>query len=70
MTVALNILFVPHNTKKIRIAYKSKHNHKRDNQVNLLMITDDGESWRYLAVISISALFRGINQIIMEIIIV
>ena len=57
MTVALNILFVPHNTKKIRITYKSKHNHKRDNQVNLIMITDDGENWHYLAVISISALF-------------
>ena len=24
--VALNILYVPHNTKKIEIAYKSKHN--------------------------------------------
>ena len=41
-TIALNILFVPYNTKQIRLAYKSKYNHKRDNQVNLLMITDDG----------------------------
>ena len=24
--IALNILYVPHNTKKINIAYKSKHN--------------------------------------------
>ena len=28
-TIALNILFVPRNTKTIRIAYKSKYNHKR-----------------------------------------
>ena len=39
-SVALNILFVPHNTKKIRHGYKSKYNLKRRNQVILLMITD------------------------------
>ena len=39
-TIALNILFVPYNTEKIRLAYKSKHNFKRENQVILLMITD------------------------------
>ena len=39
-TIALNILFVPHNTKQIRLMYISKYNYKRDNQVNLLMITD------------------------------
>ena len=39
-TIALNILFVPHNTEKIRLAYKSKHNFKRENQVILLIITD------------------------------
>ena len=55
-----NILFVPYNTKQIRLAYKSKYNYKRDNQVNLLMITDEVENWHYLAVKSISALFRGI----------
>ena len=48
-TIALNILFVPYNTKQIRLAYKSKYNYKRDNQVILLMITD-GEKWHYLAV--------------------
>ena len=36
---ALNILFVPHNTKILRLAYKSKYNSKRENQVVLLMIT-------------------------------
>ena len=41
--IALNILFVPHNKKEIPHAYISKYNHKRKNQVILLMITDDGE---------------------------
>ena len=39
-TIALNILFVPYNTKQIRLACKSKYNYKHDNQVILLMITD------------------------------
>ena len=57
----MNILFVPHNKKEINIAYKSKCNHKRKNQVILLMITD-GKKWHYLAVRSLSALFRGITS--------
>ena len=56
-SIALNILYVPHNTEKIRYAYKSKYNLTRENQVILLMITD-GEKWHYLAVKSLSALFR------------
>ena len=60
-SIALNILFVPHNTKQIRHAYKSKYNHKPENQVILLMITD-GEKWHYLAVKSLPALFRGITS--------
>ena len=47
-TIALNILFVPHNAKTIRLAYKSKYNHKRENQEVLLMITN-GKKWHYLA---------------------
>ena len=47
-TIALNILFVPHNTKIMMLAYKPKYNHKRKNQVVLLMITD-GKKWHYLA---------------------
>ena len=43
-TIALNILFVPHNTEKIRLTYKSKHNFKRENQIVLLLITD-GKKW-------------------------
>ena len=47
--VVLNILYVPHNTKKIEIAYKSKHNLTREKQVILLMISN-GENWHYLSV--------------------
>ena len=39
-SVALNTLYVPHNTEKIRYAYKSKYNLNRENQVILLMIAD------------------------------
>ena len=60
-SIALNILHVPHNTEKIRHAYKSKHNLKRENQVILLMISD-GEKWHYPAVKSLSALFRKITS--------
>ena len=37
---------MPHNTKEIRHAYKSKYNLERENQVILLMITD-GKKWHY-----------------------
>ena len=37
--IALNILYVPHNTEEMRYVYKSKHNLKRENQVIVLMIT-------------------------------
>ena len=38
--IALNILCVPHNTRKIQVAYKLKHNLSCDKEVILLMITD------------------------------
>ena len=59
--VALNILYVPFNTKKIEIAYKSKYNLVRDIQVVLLMISN-GKNWHYLAVKSLSRLLRGITN--------
>ena len=60
-SISLNILYVSHNTKQIRLAYKSKYNHKCYNQVVLLMITD-GEKWHYLAVRRLSALLRRITS--------
>ena len=38
--IALNILYVPHNTKKMQVAYKSKHNLTREKQILLLMISN------------------------------
>ena len=52
---------MPHNTEKIRHAYKSKYNLNCENQVILLMITY-GTKWHYLAVKSLSALFRGVTS--------
>ena len=57
--IVLNISCLPYNTKEIRVAYKSKHNFKRESQVILLMITD-GEKWHYLAVKNLHRLLRGI----------
>ena len=54
ISIALNILYVPHNTEKIRHAYKSKYNLIRESQVILLMITD-GEKWHKLVVKRLSA---------------
>ena len=42
--IALNILYAPHSTKTINLAYKSKYNRKRKNQVVLLMITNGKQS--------------------------
>ena len=52
--IALNILYVTLNTKTINLAYKSKYNRKRENQVVLLMITNGKQSdaidkWHYIA---------------------
>ena len=44
--IALNILYIPHNTIKIELAYRSKNNLICDKQVILLMITN-GEKWYY-----------------------
>ena len=57
-TIALNILFIPHNTKTIRIAYRSEYNNKCKKQVILLMITG-GKKWHYLVITNLFALLRG-----------
>ena len=59
--VALNILYVPDNTKKINIAYKSKNNLTQEKQIILLMISD-GQKWHYLVVKNLSRLLRGITS--------
>ena len=59
--IALNVLYVPHNTRKIQVAYKSKNNLTCDKQVISLMITD-GEKWHYLTVKNLPGLLRGITS--------
>ena len=59
--VAVNILYIPHNTKKIQLAYKSKNNLTCDKQVILLMITNS-EKWDYLTVKNLPGLLRGITS--------
>ena len=59
--ITLNIFYVPHNTRKIHVAYKSKHNLTCDKQVILLMI-NNGENWHYLTVKNLPGLLRGITS--------
>ena len=68
-SIALNILYVPHKTGKIHLAYKSKRNLTREKQVILLMITD-GEKWHDTAATRLSGLLRGVKVIITVIFIV
>ena len=57
-TIALIILLVKRNTKKIRVACRAEYNSKRKKQVILLMITD-GKKWHDLPVTNLSALLQG-----------
>ena len=57
-TISLNVLHVKHNTKKISVVYRSKHNNKRKKQVTLLEIVD-GEKYNYFAVTVLSGLLQG-----------
>ena len=59
--IALSILFIPHNTKKISVAYRSEYNNKRKKQVILLMITN-GKKYHCLAVTDLSALLQGMSS--------
>ena len=59
--IALNILYILHNTKKIQLAYRSKNNLTCEKQVILLMITD-GEKWHYLTVKNLPGLLKGITS--------
>ena len=61
-TIALNILYVPYNTRLVRQLYISEYNNKRANQVILLEITDGAGKWHYLAVKNISGLLRKITS--------
>ena len=53
--IALNILFVPHNSEEINLSYKSNYN-KRKNQVILLMINDEANNCYYFGEKNLSEL--------------
>ena len=59
-SIALNILYVPHNTEETAYAYVSKCNTNREDQVILLMI-NDGKKCHYLEGKKISPLLRGVT---------
>ena len=59
--IALNILYIAQNTKKIQLAYRSKSNLTYDKQIILLMITG-GEKWHYLVVKNLPGLLKGIKS--------
>ena len=54
-SIALNILFVLHNSEEIELAYKSNYN-KRRNQVLLLMINGEANNCYYFVVKNLSEL--------------
>ena len=60
-TIALKILFIPHNTKTISVSYRSEYNNNPKNQVILLMITD-GKEYHYLSVTNLSALLQRMSS--------
>ena len=60
-SIALNTLYVSHNTEEIKNAYVSKYNTNHENQIILLVITD-GKKQHYLAVKKSSALLKGITS--------
>ena len=53
--IALNILFLSHNSEEVKFVYKSIYN-KRKNQVILLMINDEANNYYYFAVKNLSEL--------------
>ena len=55
-SIALNVLFVSHNSEEIKLAYKSNYN-KRKNQVILLMINDEANNCYSFAVKNLSELY-------------
>ena len=54
-SIAINVLFVSHNSEEIKLAYKSSYN-KRKNQVILLMINDEANNCYCFAVKKLSEL--------------
>ena len=54
-SIALNVLFVSHNSEEVKLAYKSNYN-KRKNQVILPMINQEANNCYYFTVKHLSEL--------------
>ena len=54
-SIAINVLFVSHNSEEIKVVYKSSYN-KRKNQVILLMINNETNNYYYFAIKNLSEL--------------
>ena len=54
-SIALNVLFVPHNNEEIKLACISNYN-KRKNQSILLMISNEANNYYYIAAKNLSEL--------------
>ena len=54
-SIALNVLFVSHNSEEIKLVYKSNYN-KRNDQVILLMISNEANNYYYFSVKNLSEL--------------
>ena len=54
-SIAINVLFVPHNSEEIKLAYKSSYN-KHKNQVILLMINDEANNYYCFTIKNLSEL--------------
>ena len=69
-SIALNVLFVWYNSEEIKLAYKSKYNYKRKNQVILLLVNDEAEKCYYFAVKNLLELysFEWLRSILVSII--
>ena len=61
-SIPLNILYVPYKIEELLPSYISKHNKTRNIKANLLMITDNGNNWHYLAIKSVHGLLHGITS--------
>ena len=54
-SITFNVLFVSHNSKEIKLAYKSSYNECK-NQVIFLMINDEANNYYYFAIENLSEL--------------
>ena len=58
-TIALNVLYIPCNTKTISVAYRSEYSNNHKKKVISLMITNSKKS-HYHALTNLSGLLKGI----------